>query len=220
MARINPQRRAEIGQQKRSQTNSRIVDAALRVIAAKGIQLFSIDDVVTEAGISRGSFYNYYPDRAALVTDIADRLHDIMHEGSFQFDESRSMRDNLVAYMRHQTRFLRRADEHRDWGLLINETFASERTRRPFLGTHDPTVFFGFMTRLGESGFIAYRSTDAIYDFFIGFMYFTMARIVGGSDRPADEHIADFHFHVFLAFGLPADQIGELVAEAMAPDDR
>jgi AcrR family transcriptional regulator len=218
MARINPQRRAEIGQQKRSQTNSRIVDAALRVIAAKGIHLFSIDDVVTEAGISRGSFYNYYPDRAALVTGIADRLHDIMGEEPFHFDEGKSMRDNLVAYLRRQTHFLRKADEHRDWGTLINETFASERTRRPFMGTHDPAIFFGFMRRLGESGFIAYRSIDAIYDFFIGFMYFTMARIVAGSGRPADSLIADFHFHVLLAFGLPREQIGTMIEEAMVPE--
>ena len=216
MARIDPKRRAEIGLQKRSRTSGKLVDAALRVIALKGFDLFSIDDVVSEAGISRGSFYNYYPDRSALVTDIADRLHDIMGEAPFHFDESAGLRQNLIAYLQRQTLFLRRAHEHQDWGRLINEVFASQRTERPFMGTHDPAIFFDFMTRLGESGFIAFRSVDAIYDFFIGSMYFTMARIVAGSDKPVDTLISDFHFHILLAFGLPHDQVDIMVAEALA----
>ncbi len=218
MARINPQRRAEIGRLKRHRTNGRIVDAALRVIADKGLDHFSIDDVVTEAGISRGSFYNYYPDRGALITDMADRFHDMLGEMPFQVDEDAGMRENLVAYLRCQNRCLRKAHEKPDWGRLINEVFASERAERPFMGTHDPEIFFSFMTRLGESGFIAYRSVDAIYDFFIGSMYFTMARIVEGSERPVASLISDFFFHLLLAFGFTREDTERMIEEIMSAD--
>lgn len=72
------------------------------------------------------------------------------------------------------------------------------------------------MTRLGESGFIAYRSVDAIYDVFIGSIYFTMARIVEDSERPVERLISDFFFHLLLAFGFSREDTERMIAEIMA----
>ncbi|MGE0666939.1 MAG: TetR/AcrR family transcriptional regulator [Sphingomonadales bacterium] len=217
MVRIDPKRRAEIGEQKRRRTNGRIVDAALRVIAAKGLDQFSIDDVVTEAGISRGSFYNYYPDKHALVADMADRMHDILaSDRYFVPDDTLDMRDNLLAFMRRQALFLRRAHEHSDWGWLIMEVFATQRMARPFLGTQDPEIFFDFMRRLGASGLIAFRSVDAIYDFYIGAMYLTLGRIIRVGDPDVETVIGNFFFHVLLAFGTPRGEVEGMVREALA----
>jgi len=216
MARVNPNRRAEIGREKRKRTNQKIVDAALRVIAAKGLDNFSIDDVVTEAGISRGSFYNYYPDREGLVSDMADRMQDLLRQdGGFVFDPARSMRDNLIGYLRAIAGFLRRAHQKPDWGWLILEVFAAQHMERPFLGSYDPNIFFDLVEELGKSGFIAYRTTEAVYDTYIGALYFTLARIIRVPDGGVEDVLENHFFHMLLAFGMTRDEAEALAKEVL-----
>jgi AcrR family transcriptional regulator len=52
--------RTRVGRARRSRTEARILDAALRVFAEKGPDAPVVDDFVRAAGISRGTFYNHY----------------------------------------------------------------------------------------------------------------------------------------------------------------
>jgi len=52
--------RAEIGRQKKERTSVRLIDAAMRVIARLGPDMATIDDVIAEAAVARGTFYNYF----------------------------------------------------------------------------------------------------------------------------------------------------------------
>lgn len=52
--------RAEIGRQKRERTSVRLIDAAMRVVARLGPGTVTIDDVIAEAAVARGTFYNYF----------------------------------------------------------------------------------------------------------------------------------------------------------------
>ncbi|EKO3536461.1 TetR/AcrR family transcriptional regulator [Vibrio fluvialis] len=52
--------RTKVGKQRRERTRLRILDAALRVFAKMGTDAPLIDDFIAEAGISRGTFYNYF----------------------------------------------------------------------------------------------------------------------------------------------------------------
>ena len=47
-----------------------IVEAAARVLAARGEQA-SIGDVAAEAGVARATLYRYFPNRAALLEEVA-----------------------------------------------------------------------------------------------------------------------------------------------------
>ncbi len=49
-----------------------IVDAVTRIIAADGMQGFSMDRVAAEAGVPEGTLYRYFTTKSALVRDTVD----------------------------------------------------------------------------------------------------------------------------------------------------
>jgi AcrR family transcriptional regulator len=51
-----------------------IVEAGSRVLASRGWNGLSLQQVATVAGVSPGSLYQYFPDKAALVAEITERL--------------------------------------------------------------------------------------------------------------------------------------------------
>lgn len=50
------------------------VDAAIRLIQAKGYEQLSIQDVIDEVGASKGAFFHYFDSKAALLAAIVDRM--------------------------------------------------------------------------------------------------------------------------------------------------
>jgi AcrR family transcriptional regulator len=75
------------GHKKKARTRRQLLDAAARVVATRG-EAFSITDVASEAGVSNGTFYNYFEDREVLVdamiedllTDMASDLAEVVTE--------------------------------------------------------------------------------------------------------------------------------------------
>jgi AcrR family transcriptional regulator len=55
-------------------TGERILDAAERCIGRYGLRRVSMADVATQAGVSRGSVYLHFGDRAALVDAVLQRV--------------------------------------------------------------------------------------------------------------------------------------------------
>jgi AcrR family transcriptional regulator len=54
-------------------TRARLLDAAERCVDRYGLRRVSMADVATEAGLSRGSVYNWFDDRQALVDAVLER---------------------------------------------------------------------------------------------------------------------------------------------------
>ncbi|WP_433932765.1 TetR/AcrR family transcriptional regulator [Sorangium cellulosum] len=52
----------------------RILDAAERLIASRGVNSLTIEAVITEAQISKGGFFHHFATKDALLTAIVDRL--------------------------------------------------------------------------------------------------------------------------------------------------
>lgn len=51
-------------------TEARILDAALAVMAARGLGKLTLEDVAQDAGVSRQTVYRYFGNRDALVTAV------------------------------------------------------------------------------------------------------------------------------------------------------
>ena len=64
-----PARAAGKRPRKRENTRARLVEAAADVIATKGIAATRIDDVVGEAGFTRGAFYSNYSSLQEVLTE-------------------------------------------------------------------------------------------------------------------------------------------------------
>ncbi|MBV9231320.1 MAG: TetR/AcrR family transcriptional regulator [Chloroflexi bacterium] len=52
---------------------TQILDAAVRCFARRGYYETTIEDLVTETGLSRGALYLYYPSKEAIYLAISDR---------------------------------------------------------------------------------------------------------------------------------------------------
>ena len=58
--------RPAVAIQRREKMRARLIEAAVLVVAGKGLENTVIDDIVAQAGVSRGTFYNHF----AAVPDL------------------------------------------------------------------------------------------------------------------------------------------------------
>src|SRR5687767_15870180 len=56
------------------QRRQEILAAARDVFARRGYHQSTIDDIVVEAGVARGTFYLYFEDKRAIFSDLIDRF--------------------------------------------------------------------------------------------------------------------------------------------------
>lgn len=76
MATVNLQRRAEIGRIKRERTRAMLIESALKVVAQRGFDAPTIDDFISAAQVARGTFYNYFATREALLVALGAHVAD------------------------------------------------------------------------------------------------------------------------------------------------
>jgi AcrR family transcriptional regulator len=53
-------------QQRSEETRARILDAAIRRFAIAGYDAASVEEICTEAGVSKGAFYHHFPTKQAI----------------------------------------------------------------------------------------------------------------------------------------------------------
>lgn len=74
MAKVDPIRRAEIGREKRARTRAQLVAAATSLYAKQAVDSVTVDDVVREAGVAKGTFYVHFTGLDALNAAVAEEL--------------------------------------------------------------------------------------------------------------------------------------------------
>ncbi|MBX3506363.1 MAG: TetR/AcrR family transcriptional regulator [Parvibaculum sp.] len=71
MARQAAARIEEPGARRRERMRAILVEAALRLFARQGVDATTIDEIVHVAGVAKGTFYNYFTDRADIARAVA-----------------------------------------------------------------------------------------------------------------------------------------------------
>lgn len=61
----------EAGSRRRAQMRSVLVEAAMQLFARQGVDATTIDEIVVLAGVAKGTFYNYFTDRAEIARAVA-----------------------------------------------------------------------------------------------------------------------------------------------------
>jgi TetR/AcrR family fatty acid metabolism transcriptional regulator len=88
-----------------------IQDAAMRVIARKGIDEATIQDIADEAGIAKGTVYLYFRDRDELIARTADRAFEkLVADLEPAFNAPGSFAGRLLGVITRQLQFF---DENR-----------------------------------------------------------------------------------------------------------
>lgn len=111
-------RRLQIGEERRARTRVKLVDAAYRLFAIHGQDAPTIDDVIEEAKVARGTFYNHFKTRdelfKAVADDIATSINSVIRAAIHDMSDAAA---RLALAFRMFVRFAV-ADEARGWILL------------------------------------------------------------------------------------------------------
>lgn len=68
--------RVRVGAQRRSKTRLKLLESALSVLHDKGSDAALIEDFIAAAGVSRGTFYNYFNTVSELLLALATEMSD------------------------------------------------------------------------------------------------------------------------------------------------
>lgn len=106
-----------IGAGKRDRTRSALLDAAVAVVADKGIEAAKISDITTAAGMANGTFYNHFYGKDEILREAA---YGIAIEVTRQIDEDMAGIDDAAKRVVTATsRFIEIVMTERDWALLL-----------------------------------------------------------------------------------------------------
>ncbi len=103
------------GHKKRERTRNQLLTAGVAVLARKG-EALTVSDVVVEAAVSNGTFYNYFSDRGGFIDALAEHsLLSLTAQAAMQTADQDPARRFAFATLR----VLRRATEDPTWGRAI-----------------------------------------------------------------------------------------------------
>ncbi|HEY3621434.1 MAG TPA: TetR/AcrR family transcriptional regulator [Roseiarcus sp.] len=116
MAKIDLARRAQIGRDRRAKTRAQLMQAARALYAERTIESVTIDDVVNEAGVAKGTFYVHFehlPDlQVAVADELAQELDDLLQPFRLQ------LADPIERIAAGCAAFIREAFGNPSWGSL------------------------------------------------------------------------------------------------------
>lgn len=192
------------GHRKRERTRRQLVDAGLRVLAAKG-EALSVSDVTAEAGVANGTFYNYFADREALLDALAAQLLWSLAEAAAGEPIADPARRFAVA----SGRVLRRASADPVWGRFVLRLVNRPRVQHNVDRYLRDDLAAGF-----ESGRFDTGPDDATVDQVVGLLVMTIRRIVEREAAPdAPRRALE---RALRALGVARAEAAEVAAEALA----
>lgn len=113
-ASVNVERRAQIGEEKRARTRSKILETAFNLIGREKGRFTLVEEVCQQSGISRGTFYNYFNGVEELFEALCYELsHDFNNAVLALVEEMDSDVERVSAAIRY---YLERAITDKPWG--------------------------------------------------------------------------------------------------------
>lgn len=176
--------RSNTGEERRNRTRIKLLLAAARVVSELGEERARIEDFIVAAKVSRGTFYNYYQTREALLDDVWS------HFGSEPFHEiqqvSRNIEDPADRFATEARLILKRAAIDPIWGWLAYSLSDSKRLPQDFLDYPRPDLIIGHRT-----GRFRFQNSDAAIDMVISTLRRALRGLMedGRSLQYADETV-------------------------------
>lgn len=105
------------GQGKRERTRAALLDAAVQVVAEKGLEAAKISDITTAAGLANGTFYNHFTDKDEILREAS---YGIAAEVARQLDEEmRGIEDAARRVVTATSRFISILMIEPDWAAVL-----------------------------------------------------------------------------------------------------
>ena len=123
MAKVDLERRAQIGREKRARTRAQIVEAGATLLAERPAGALTVDAVVEAASVAKGTFYYHFQSIGELAAAVGAGL-------SQSFDELLTparleRRDPIERLSFAFMKFLEKASADTDWARLVIQSSQS-----------------------------------------------------------------------------------------------
>ncbi len=192
------------GYRKKQRTRRQLIAAGLRVLAEKG-QGLTVSDVVAEAEVSNGTFYNYFVDREELLEALAE--HSALSLAAAAAKER--IEDPARRFAVATTRVLHRAREDETWARVMLRLAS-----RPGSGIDLSRYLREDLAEGFAQGRFAAGPDAAVLDQVTGLVVMTIRRLVEGDAAPdAPQRAVQ---RGLRALGVDEAESAALAAEAAA----
>jgi TetR/AcrR family transcriptional regulator, transcriptional repressor for nem operon len=121
--------RIAMASQVQHEAKTRLLDAALHVIRAKGYAATTVDDICHQAGVTKGSFFHHFKSKQELALAAANHFSE-MAEGLFAaapYHQPQDPLERLLGYVDFRAQIL--SGELHEYtcllGMLVQETYAT-----------------------------------------------------------------------------------------------
>lgn len=194
------------GHKKRERTRAQLITAGVAVLAQKG-EALTISDVVVEAQVSNGTFYNYFADREELMGALAEHSATAFAaQAAIESTEEDPARQFAFVTLR----VLRRAIDDPVWGRAILRLTDDQRSFPRAVSRYmQEDLAAGF-----EQGRFAYGPDDVTLDLITGLLMSSVRRIVRGEAPPG--HAERVVERALIALGVAQEEAAQLAADAHA----
>jgi len=199
--------RTLVGQQRREHTRHKILVAALKIFAQKGGEAPIIEDFMAEAGIARGTFYNYFRTtqellQATLVWLGADLIASIENEIG-------ALTDPLLRLTTGIRLWLGRAEQDPTWAAFIARPEFLDAL--PFESVFAPVMCDLRAGRL--CGLFQFPDDRAAVDLLAGTLLIAMRHAIHGAPYP--EYSTDIARIILQGLGVAPERIALALAHPL-----
>ena len=206
---VDPERRVEIGRERRARTRAKIIAAAFDVFGEEAGLYARIEDVAEKAGVTRATFYNHFTGMAELRDALTYEVtHDFLIAVTNTIAQMPDARDRSAYAVRF---YLHRARTDRRWAWsMINLSAAGLIFGAETFSQAEQTVREGL-----EDGVFPISSVGLGCDLLMGTTLAALSSIVRGG-VPADypETVAA---RILFGLGVPADQAQTCANQPLPP---
>lgn len=88
-------------ERRREETSQRLLDAAVRLFASRGIAGTTVEEITEAADVGKGTFFNYFPSKEHVLIALAQRQVGKIAAAASHIDPKVSIRDQIRAVV-HQ----------------------------------------------------------------------------------------------------------------------
>ncbi len=191
----NLKRRAEIGQERRSKTRKHLIDVATIVFAEKGLEQATTQDFYDAAGVSRGTFYNYFETKEDVLTAVANHIADALNEEILAETDDIKAAPERVAWT--IGRFIGRASTHPDETKVMVDIAARQNSN--LIGETSEKNLRADLEAGRSQKLFTIESDELAANIIVGITMQAMKSVLAG--RAAPDHALLVARSVLLAFG-------------------
>lgn len=206
---MRPDHRSAVAGQRREKMRARLIEAALLVVAAKGLDAAMIDDVAATAGVSRGSFYNHFFTLQEILLAANRELADELV--GFVLAEVAELEDPAEVVARGTLMFLQLAQAHP----LLARFAAGMGLAGLTQGSVADAVLPPVLARGMKAGRFAPMPLPEARDMMAATLLACLARTARGETVDFPTITAA----LLRALGLPAEEAARLAARPVRPPE-